>query len=183
MAACVRECECAVRDNDALARRKSERGKKCTLKVNRLAIFLYLNSSIKVPMTTVWLAVLSARPRLEPTGAIGGIGAKASAPTSARAKMQAFLYMVTLPVWHSRWIVVLANQSERTMASEQCEQYAAMPSMCTFHALGWKRVPNILLLYGNYRRNCPQSHSRVPCFRVCRDFRKQKPSEVKQGLH
>jgi hypothetical protein len=132
MAACVRECECAVRDNDALARRKSERGKKCTLKVNRLAIFLYLNSSIKVPMTTVWLAVLSARPRLEPTGAIGGIGAKASAPTSARAKMQAFLYMVTLPVWHSRWIVVLANPGERTMASEQCEQYAAMPSMCTF---------------------------------------------------
>jgi hypothetical protein len=93
MAACVREC--SVHDG-ALASGKSVRGKKSTLKVNRLAIFLYLNSSIKVPMTTVWLAVLSARPRLEPTGASGGVGAKASAPTSARAKMQAFLYIVKL---------------------------------------------------------------------------------------
>lgn len=145
-----------MRGDCALARRKR---KQRTLKVNRLAIFLNLNSSIKVPMTTVWLAVLSARPRLEPTGASGGIGAKASAPTSARAKMQAFLYIVKLQCVNverqedrrvSKTRKRQANKGERTRreircnakhgtftfsnkVSEQGEQYVAMPSMvCTF---------------------------------------------------
>ena len=74
------------------------------MKVNRLATFLNLNSSMKVPITTVWLGavrvampLLALGPLRSPREGIAP-GANASAPTRAETTTKALVNMLLVGI-------------------------------------------------------------------------------------